>query len=372
MIAHSLYPYKIGGVETHVYYLSKSLNNRGINVELLTKDGKFSLSDSGKKHNLSRLSTLGKLNHLREDFDVVHMHAIMPYGIFPLWIFESEIIPLLVKLCRKKVVCTPHGGIDNTLRKSSKSLKHSIYLCFLRSSLFRLIDRFIAIYSQQKDIFKCAGIPEEMITFIPNGIPEENFCQTDPQIFKKKHNLEDRKIITFFGTLRPHKRIEDLIGIMPEILQKDRAAVLIIAGEDRGSLNTIQKLIRKHNIDDNVLLLGRINETDKHLLLSSTDIFVNPSSYEGFGLSMAETMAHGVAVISADNPGAKYVLEGNCGLLYKMGDQEQLRRKVLFLLDNEEARKKLAERGKNRAREFEWKKVAKSVEEVYRELINQS
>jgi len=83
-------------------------------------------------------------------------------------------------------------------------------------------------------------------------------------------------------------------------------------------------------------------------------------------------MAHGVAVIGADNPGAKYVLEGNCGLLYNIGDQEQLRRKVLFLLDNEESRKKLAERGKNRAREFEWKKVAKNVEEFSREVLYES
>jgi len=219
------------------------------------------------------------------------------------------------------------------------------------------------VYPKQCEIFEGLGVPKRKICFIPNGIAREYFQIYDDKAFREKFNIGKRKIITFIGRLTPHKRVEDLIRAIGKIIRKYKDLVVVIAGPDKGALYSIKNLVNELGINPYVLLLGEINEKEKHELLDSTDIFVNPSSYEAFGLAVAEAMAKGIPVISADNPGAKYLLDdGKCGLLYKTGDVEELSDKILYLITNSDAGKRIGECCRVRALEFSWERIAESIE----------
>uniref|UniRef100_A0A7V4DFR2 Glycosyltransferase n=1 Tax=Candidatus Caldatribacterium californiense TaxID=1454726 RepID=A0A7V4DFR2_9BACT len=94
-------------------------------------------------------------------------------------------------------------------------------------------------------------------------------------------------------------------------------------------------------------------------------VFLFTSWYEGFGLPPLEAMASGTAVVATDCGGIRtYAQEGYNVLLAEPGDVDSLAYALVFLLQNEEARKILEERGRATALEFSLEKQALKLEEV--------
>jgi len=94
-------------------------------------------------------------------------------------------------------------------------------------------------------------------------------------------------------------------------------------------------------------------------------VFLFTSWYEGFGLPPLEAMASGTAVVATDCGGIRtYAQEGYNALLAEPGDVDSLAYALVFLLQNEEARKVLEERGRATALEFDLEKQALKLEKV--------
>lgn len=99
-------------------------------------------------------------------------------------------------------------------------------------------------------------------------------------------------------------------------------------------------------------------------------IFVCASLYETFGFSVAEAMACRCPVISSNIPGVSgLVFGGKTGLLFKPGDAEQLRCRILYLLWNKDLRRRLAENAYMHIKNnFNWREVTKRTIKVYEEV----
>lgn len=68
--------------------------------------------------------------------------------------------------------------------------------------------------------------------------------------------------------------------------------------------------------------------------LSDYHLFIQPSRYEGFGLTVAEAMAAKVPVIVAHNDGpAEIIAEGRYGFMFKNGDSEDLADKIMHVIE---------------------------------------
>ena len=94
-------------------------------------------------------------------------------------------------------------------------------------------------------------------------------------------------------------------------------------------------------------------------------VFLFTSWYEGFGLPPFEAMASGTAVVATDCGGIRtYAKEGYNALLAEPGDVDSLAYALVFLLQNEEARKTLEQRGRATALEFSLEKQALKFEMV--------
>jgi len=374
-LSESIHPLRMGGVEKHVYDLSNELIKLGNEVVVVVKNlpEANKLQSFGNALSINTFKSRIELYNFisKNQFDIIHYHNLGPQ---PVGYLQNEIVQILAKVRGKKIVNTPHGTLD-VLSKSLPSIHHSklamnMYLNFLTHISLKLVDRIIAVNPYQVKLMESLGIPKKKIRLIPNGIPSDLFDWRDGKSFINKYGLQDKKILLYVGRLTPRKRISDLLEILPKVFKAHRNTILVVMGFDEGSLKELMYLAKKLRIEDHLIFTGGVTEKEKIDALNAAYMFINPSEYEAFGITALEAMAQGTPVISANNEGAKYLLEnGKYGLLYEIGDKEELTKHILSLLEDEKKAKEIGDRGNKRAEKFRWENIAKEMMSVYEELI---
>lgn len=104
-------------------------------------------------------------------------------------------------------------------------------------------------------------------------------------------------------------------------------------------------------------------------LYNSSQVFLVPSLYEGWGLPGAEAMACGAALVSTDNGGVRaYAEHGKTALFADPGDVGVLGKQVCDLLTDAASRLALAEAGRARISRFDWRSAS---ERLHRILLGQ-
>ena len=100
--------------------------------------------------------------------------------------------------------------------------------------------------------------------------------------------------------------------------------------------------------------------------VSSGTVFVNPSVFEGFGLTVLETMAAGTPVVANDLERCKEYARNkvNC-LLAARYDFERFLQNVKSLILDPDIARGVSEIGIETAREFSWKKMIEKVRSIY-------
>jgi glycosyltransferase involved in cell wall biosynthesis len=152
-------------------------------------------------------------------------------------------------------------------------------------------------------------------------------------------------------------------------LIKKQPVKLTVIGEPKKN-GTIKKLVVELGIGDIVRFTGRIENEEFAGYYSKATIAVVPSLYEGFGLPAAEAMACGVPLISTSG-GALPEVVGDAGIIVPPADSGALAKEIMFLLNNAEQRKKMAQAGIERVDAiFNWSKAASEMVDVYREAID--
>jgi glycosyltransferase involved in cell wall biosynthesis len=219
------------------------------------------------------------------------------------------------------------------------------------------------------------SVPEEKIAIIPNGIDLCEYAELPPKgSFKKKFNIpEDRKIILYLGRIHRIKGIDLLVKayvyLINEMNFKD--AVLVVAGPDDGFLNEVKSLVYNLGIAGSVLFTGPLYGRDKLEAFVDSEIFVLPSRYETFPLTVLEVYACGKPIVASKVGGLKdLVIDGETGLLFDSENVEQLAESVFNLLNDTDVAKEMGLKGKNFVREnFTIENVVERLERVYEEVV---
>jgi glycosyltransferase involved in cell wall biosynthesis len=111
--------------------------------------------------------------------------------------------------------------------------------------------------------------------------------------------------------------------------------------------------------------VGYLDDERLDALMRGADVLVHPSLYEGFGIVVLEAMARGVPVAAADAT-ALPETGGDAAVYFDPLDAASMTRAIRAALD---ARADLAERGRERAAQFSWRRTADETAAVYRELL---
>lgn len=174
----------------------------------------------------------------------------------------------------------------------------------------------------------------------------------------------DAPYFLFVGTIEPRKNLPRLFAAFRRLRDQlgGEAPRLILAGS-RGWLDGgIGKAAAQ--LGDGARFLGRVADNDLVALYNDAMGHVLVSTYEGFGLPPLEAMACGTPTLVAKKASLPEIV-GDAGQYVDPEDVESISEGLRQLWDDPALRRSLGERGRARAAEFTWKRVAEQTSAVY-------
>jgi len=347
----------IGGAEKLVIELAKSINRKEFTVGVLVLEKKegtfledelegesiptFFLNVRGGLHPL----TIHRVLHLFSIFkpDIIHTHLkAIRYVLIPSKIARIPIhIHTIHSLAKQDTSMTHHQWINRIAFK---------YLGVKPVSVSEYVARTV------KEVYGVESV------VIYNGIPTEEYSISS----ERPSDGEIRLLhIGRIGQVKNHLL---LVEAFSKALEKERRLRLILVGE--GELRRkVEEKVEERRLEDRVDFLGW--RSDIPYLLSNCDIFVLSSDFEGFGIVLIEAMAAGKPVVATRVGGVPEVVEdGVTGLLVPPRDASALAEAILRLAEDEVLRRKMGEKGKERAiSRFDIRLVAREYERLYKEEL---
>ncbi|MCM8795008.1 MAG: glycosyltransferase family 4 protein [Candidatus Omnitrophica bacterium] len=210
--------------------------------------------------------------------------------------------------------------------------------------------------------------PPHQAVLVWNGVEVERFLEPPPPEavarLRQAYGINGSPIIGAIARLSPVKGFDLLLGILPDLLKEFPRLQVLLTGDGPAKESLIKQAFDL-GVADHVVITHPLEDT--RIALALMDLAVTPSRQEGFGLTIVESMAAGVAVVATDSGGPKEIIEnGKSGLLIPPGDEEALKEAVLTLLRQPERRRELAQAGRERAAtKFNMERVVQEVEAVY-------
>ena len=145
------------------------------------------------------------------------------------------------------------------------------------------------------------------------------------------------------ATLIPRKGHAVLIEALRGL--QDRAWTLHCVGSttrDADTTSALRSAIAEHGLASRVRLHGEVSAAVLQSMYAQADVFVLPSTFEGYGMALAEALAHGLPVISTTAGAIPETVPGQAGVLVPPGDAAGLRAALAMLLDEPVVRARLA------------------------------
>lgn len=292
-------------------------------------------------------------------YDVIHDNQSLSYGLWAL----SRRLPTLATIHHPITV-----DLDIAIRAERyfwRKLKQLRWYSFIhmQKQVARTLPYILTVSEcARRDISRDFTIPLERFRIVPNGINTDLFYPL-PDVQRDSH-----RIIVTNSADTPLKGLVYLLHAIAEIRRR-RPVRLVVIGQPKPN-GTIERLVRKLNLADQVSFTGRISSAAFVREYARAGMAVVPSVYEGFGLPAGEAMACGVPVI-ATTGGALPEVVGDAGILVPPRDTPALAAAIENLLDDPAKAAALGQRGYQRVQaHFTWQRAAEKTVAAYREVIH--
>jgi len=305
----------IGGIETHVKEICEMLIKKGFDVEVVCTDASFKLPKhetiNGVK--VTRFWTFAPRDafffspqiyfYLKGlEYDVIHVHN---YHTF---------LALFAALANKtRLIFTPHyhGGSHSPLRNL---LLKPYYAA--GSYIFEKAEKVVCVSRYEMKLIKNDfNIPSSKLVHIPNGLNLEEFKEI-------KELKKESKNILYAGRLESYKGVNHIIEALT--LLKDYRLKIIGKGPHEKKL---RELALKLKVNDKIDWLKDIERSELLAHFKSADVFVNLSTFEAYGITVAEALACGTPCIVVKKGALEEFIDGKgcIGLSYPIDVHDLVR-----------------------------------------------
>ena len=228
-----------------------------------------------------------------------------------------------------------------------------------------LCDRLIAISRSVREDMIQRGAPADKISLVYNAMDLTRFHPTERQ------TPHTPVCIANVARLVPETKGQDVLLEAMVILRKTHPQVrcLLAGAGDKAHEAAVQELrqfVADNSLQDTVTFLG--NVPDVPAFLQQVDIFVLPSRFEGFGISLIEAMAMGIPCAASNLDGPAELIGGRqeYGRLFPCGDAAALAAALSDMIDDYAAEKQRARRAQAYVREhFAMPAMAERLLQIY-------
>lgn len=232
------------------------------------------------------------------------------------------------------------------------------------------IDMIVCISENIRKIMIECGISEAKLVTVLSGVDTKKFENiVVEKSFKEENGIPENKIIV--GTtaaLADHKDYPTLLKAAKIVLEK-RSDVFFCSLGDGRLKDELIRLSTELEISDNFKFFGYREDVGK--FLKTFDIFVLSSKMEGLGTSIIDAMALGLPIVATEAGGIPELIKNERnGLLVPKQNPVALANAILFLLENESARKKLGKQAREDSENFSFKKMAEQNFEIYKRILS--
>jgi glycosyltransferase involved in cell wall biosynthesis len=279
----------------------------------------------------------------QERYDIVHLHTKRAHAL-SLWLPRGNRTP-------KYVV---------TRRMDYPEARN----CYNRYLYNRRVDGVVAISHSIVDLLSEAGVNRGSIRLIYSGI--------DPRPFRLAARDEQRPgepaIVAVVAVLEERKGHRFLLDAARMLKDRGRKIKYVLAGEGSHKAQ-LQQMARILGLQREVFFAGFVNDIPQ--LLSSIDVLVLPSLYEGLGVAALEGMAAGKPVVGTRVGGlAESIVDGATGFLVPRRDSTALAEAIEKLVADPSMAQAMGQRGVERVlKNFTIEQVARQNEEYYYQLL---
>lgn len=374
-----------GGPVPVVYNVSKGLVRKGHEVVVYTTDTLDSSSRQKVRHlemegikvhyfrNLSNnlawhrfFFAPGMLCQLRKEiktFDIIHLQLYRDFqSVFIYYYARKHNVPYILQA---------HGSVPAAVRRVK--LKKGFDAIFGHRML-RDASKLVALTAVESKQYKSAGVSEDRIEIMPNGIEISAFADLPARgEFRLKRGLKNsQKVVLYLGRISRPKGLELMARAFADISRKLSQVKLVVAGPDDGYLPTLKKLVKELEIEDSVLFTGPLYNREKLAAYVDADVFVLPSIYETFPVGVLEACACGLPVVVTDRCDIGDLINDQVGLVVPY-DEHQLSGAIMRILCDDQIRQRFSENGKVLVREkFDWSRIVDQLEAIYQTVLTKA
>ena len=387
-IVHVITRLILGGAQENTLITCKLLAERGHNVTLITgpaigPEGELFDQTKNQKYDVIVLDKLRRAiapvkdsisycqikKHLRRiQPDIVHTHSAKA-GILGRFAGHSLRGEWAANV--PTIVHTIHGLAFHPYQ--SRWL-NKFYIAIEKSAAKRT-DLFISVADAMTAQALAAGIgqPEQFVTAY-SAIEEEDFLELIPQArkdnFRRKYKIPENAIVLItIARLFMLKGHDYIIESAKQLAKRFENALWLFVG-DGNLADYYEEQVRQLGLAERIRFTGLLRPSEIPLAIQSSDILVHCSLREGLARTLPQAMLCGRPAISFDVDGAREVVNEGTGRLIEPKDVEQLIDACAELIDDEDLRCKLGERGRESVKEkFAPKRMVDTIEAVYRKLL---
>jgi len=354
-------------------YTNELINNLS---ELANDGGNFDLyiftnSDFEIK-NLKNTHTIKSKFKNKLFYDLIYLPIILSKYNLDCVIYPKQIIPLTHKFLKFKKLVIIHDFIyfEKEFRNEWPIFDTMYIKLFQKFSILNS-DAIVCVSSFTKaSLEKFFNIKDKRIEVIYESVNKKKFkCirNKSSSEIRRKYNIK-KPFILYCGSISKRKNIGRLLLAFKKALQDNDLDLVISSWLSND--NELFEIIERLGISKNVKVLGYTSEYDLIRLYNLAELYIFPSLYEGFGLTILEAQACGCPVIGSNIMSITEI--GGSGVYcINPYDYNEISKAIIEIINDDNLKKNLIRNGFKNIRRFSWEKTGKEVFDLCKEVHNE-
>jgi glycosyltransferase involved in cell wall biosynthesis len=351
-----------GGAEVHLHEIFRRIAAMGHRVTLLAS----AFEGSAAEETVDGIEVVRRGGKFTFNFHVPGAAAgLMKRHEYDAVVDDVNKIPFFTPAyIRKPVLALAHHLFAETIfLETFLPLAAYVYLSEWLIGPFYRNTRFVVVSQSTKDELVRRGLKEENIGIVHNAVDHSVYR---PDLSAKSGT----PLIGYVGRIKKYKCIERLLEAAAIVFNRLPDARLVIAGSG-DHLDALRRTAAALGIGDRTDFIGHVGEKEKVAMLQRAHVVANPSSKEGWGVTVIEANACGTPVVASDVPGLRdAVVDSETGFLVPHGDVEALAAGILRLLEDEDLRRSMSKKAVAWAGKFSWDESARSIVQEIEALLD--